>query len=51
MERLLAAAILSTLVFGWWLIPLLIAGALGLRRRLRRNGFVEPAPESSRGEP
>ena len=47
----LAAAILSTLVFGWWLIPLLIAGALWLRRRPRRSGFVEPAPESSRGEP
>jgi hypothetical protein len=40
----LATAILSTLVFGWWLIPLLIAGTLWLRRRLRRSSFVPPEP-------
>jgi hypothetical protein len=40
----LATAILSTLVFGWWLIPLLIAGTLWLRRRLRRSTFVPPEP-------
>ena len=45
----LAAAVLSTLVFGWWLIPPLIAGAFWFRRR--RPGFVPTAPESSRGEP
>lgn len=45
----LAAAILSTLVFGWWLIPLLIAGAFWFRRR--RPGFVPTAPESSQGKP
>jgi hypothetical protein len=47
----LAAAVLSTLVFGWWLIPGLVVGAWWLRRRLSRPGFVPPAPESSQGEP
>ena len=47
----LAAAVLSTLVFGWWFIPLLALGAWWLRRRLRRPGLVPPAPESSQGEP
>jgi hypothetical protein len=47
----LAAAVLSTLVFGWWLIPGLVLGAFWLRRRLSRPGFVPPAPESSQGEP
>lgn len=45
----LAAAVLSTLVFGWWLIPPLIAGTFWFRRR--RPGFVPTAPGSSRGEP
>ncbi len=45
----LAAAVISTLVFGWWLIPVLIVGAFWLRRR--RPGFVRRAPESSQGEP
>jgi Domain of unknown function (DUF4349) len=45
----LAAAVLSTLVFGWWLIPGLVLGAFWFRRR--RPGFVPTAPESSRGEP
>jgi Domain of unknown function (DUF4349) len=47
----LAAAVISTLIFGWWLIPPLVAGALWIRRRLRRGGFAEPVPESPRGEP
>ena len=38
----LATAILSAFVFGWWLVPLLIAGTLWLRRRLRRSSFVPP---------
>jgi hypothetical protein len=40
----LATAVLSTLVFGWWLVPLLLAGTWWLRRRLRRPGFVPPEP-------
>lgn len=46
-----AAAVISALVFGWWIIPLLGAGAWWLRRRVRRSGFVPQAPESSQGEP
>ena len=44
----LATAILSTLVFGWWLIPLLVSGAFWLRRR--RPAFVPRAPEPPEGE-
>ena len=44
----LAAAVLSTLVFGWWFIPLLALGAWWLRRR--RPGFVPQAPESTQNE-
>ena len=44
----LATAILSTLVFGWWLIPLLVFGAFWLRRR--RPAFVPRAPEPPEGE-
>ena len=47
----LAAVILSTLVFGWWIIPPLVAAAWLLRHRIRRSGFVPPAPESSQGDP
>ncbi|MBA2534162.1 MAG: hypothetical protein H0V21_04065 [Rubrobacter sp.] len=47
----LAAAVLSTLVFGWWVIPPLVAAAWWLRRKIGRPGFVGPAPESSQGEP
>jgi hypothetical protein len=40
----LATAILSTLVFGWWLVPGLVVGTWWLRRRLRRSSFVPPGP-------
>ncbi len=46
----LSTAILSTLVFGWWFIPLLAVGALWLRRRLRRPAFVPQPPEPEGGE-
>ncbi len=45
----LATAILSMLVFGWWIIPLLALGAWWMRRRFGRPGFAPRAPE--RGEP
>ena len=41
----LTAAILSTLVFGWWIIPPLALAALWLRRRLRRPAFAPQPPE------
>jgi uncharacterized protein involved in exopolysaccharide biosynthesis len=41
----LTAAILSTLVFGWWIIPPLALGAWWLRRRLRRPGLAPQPPE------
>jgi Domain of unknown function (DUF4349) len=47
----LSAAILSTLVFGWWIIPPLVVAAWWLRRRIGRPGFASPAPESSHGDP
>ena len=40
----LATAILSTLVFGWWLAPLFLTGAWWLRRRFKRSSFVPPEP-------
>ena len=46
----LAAAILSTLVFGWWIIPPLALGAWWLRRKLTRPGFTPQAPEPEGGE-
>lgn len=46
----LGAAILSTLVFGWWVIPPLALGACWLRRRYRRPGLVPQLPEPSRDE-
>jgi hypothetical protein len=46
----LAAAILSTLVFGWWIIPPLALGAWWLRRKLARPGFTPQAPEPEGGE-
>ena len=46
----LAAAVLATVVFGWWFIPPLVAAAWLLRRRIRRPGFVPPAPQSSQGD-
>jgi len=47
----LGAAVISTVVFGWWIIPPLVAAAWLLRRRIGRPGFVPPAPESSQGDP
>src|SRR5215210_2791571 len=38
----LATAIVSTLVFGWWLVPVLVGGTWWLRRRLRRARFAPP---------
>jgi hypothetical protein len=46
----LATAILSTLVFGWWLIPLLVVGSWWLRRRIKRPALVAQTSESSQGE-
>jgi hypothetical protein len=46
----LAAAILSTLVFGWWIIPPLALGAWWLRRKLTRPGFAPQAPGPEGGE-
>jgi Domain of unknown function (DUF4349) len=46
--RALAAAILSTLVFGWWIIPPIALGAWWLRRR--RPAFAPPTPEAEGGE-
>jgi hypothetical protein len=40
----LATAVLSTLVFGWWLAPLFLVGTWWMRRRLRRSSFVPPEP-------
>ena len=40
----LAAAVISTLVFGWWIIPPLALAAWWLRRRLRQGTFT---PRSS----
>jgi hypothetical protein len=39
----LTAAVLSTLVFGWWIIPPLVLAAWWLRRRLRQ-GSLTPRP-------
>jgi hypothetical protein len=47
----LAAAVITTLVFGWWIIPPLVLAAWALRRRIRGPGFVPTAPESSRKDP
>jgi Domain of unknown function (DUF4349) len=41
----LSAGILSTLVFGWWIIPPLALGGWWLRRRLRRPAFAPQPPE------
>jgi Domain of unknown function (DUF4349) len=41
----LASAFLSTVVFGWWIIPSLVGAAWWLRRRSRRSGFAPGAPE------
>ena len=46
----LSTAILSTLVFGWWFIPLLALGAWWLSRRLRRPAFAPQATEPESGE-
>ena len=40
----IATVVLSTLVFGWWVIPVLLVGTWWLRRRFRRSGFVPPGP-------
>jgi hypothetical protein len=41
----LAAALISTLVFGWWIIPPLALAAWWLRRRLRQEPFTPPPAE------
>jgi hypothetical protein len=46
----LVAGIVSTLVFGWWIIPPLALEAWWLRRRLKRPGFVPQAAEPEGGE-
>lgn len=40
----LATVFLSTIVFGWWLVPLLMAGTWWLRRRLRRSSYLRSEP-------
>jgi Domain of unknown function (DUF4349) len=40
----LATALIAALVFGWWLIPLLLVGTWWLRRRLGRSSFAPPEP-------
>lgn len=42
--KTLATAVLSALVFGWWLVPVLIMVTWWLRRRLGRSSFIPPEP-------
>ena len=41
----LTVAVLSTLVFGWWIFPPLVLAAWWARRKLRRGGLTPRSPE------
>lgn len=41
----LTVAVLSTMVFGWWIFPPLVLAAWWIRRKLRRGGLTPRSPE------